>query len=154
MTDYPTLAALADHPLTDDSGHPVSLASFIGKRVLIFFFPEADTPGCTTQACGFRDSFPQITEKGAVVIGISPDAPPALAKWRKKQNLPYILLSDPDHVIAERFGAWGEKSMYGKKYMGIVRSHFVFDETGKVVAAEVKVSPADSIKKGVAELLK
>jgi peroxiredoxin Q/BCP len=153
MSSYPSLTDLADIPLRDDADNPVSLADFVGRRVLIFFFPKAATPGCTTQACGFRDAFPRIEAAGATVIGISPDSPKDLAKWRRKENLPYTLISDPDHRVAEAFGAWGEKSMYGKTYMGIIRSHFVFDTSGKVEAAEVKVSPADSIEKGVASLL-
>jgi peroxiredoxin Q/BCP len=121
--------------------------------VLIFFFPKAGTSGCTTQACGFRDAFPKIEAAGATVIGISPDPPKALAKWRAKEQLPYVLLSDPDHKVADQFGVWGERSMYGRKFMGIIRSHFVFDEHGTVEAAEVKVSPKDSIDKGVGSLL-
>ncbi len=154
MSDLPTLQALAGISLQDDMEQSVTLAQYLGKRLLIFFFPKAGTSGCTDQACGFRDAFPQIEAKGALVIGISPDAPKALAKWRAKESLPYILLSDPDHRLADAFGVWGEKSMYGKKYMGIIRSHFVVDAEGKIEAAEVKISPKDSVKKGVAALLK
>ncbi|MEP7287328.1 MAG: thioredoxin-dependent thiol peroxidase [Chloroflexota bacterium] len=139
--------------LTNDADQPVSLTDFAGKRVLLFFFPKAGTSGCTTQACGFRDAFPKIEEAGAVVIGISPDAPKALAKWRAKEHLPYVLLSDPDHKVADSYGAWGERSMYGKKFMGIIRSHFVIDGQGNLEASAVKVSPKDSIEKGVASLL-
>ena len=154
MSDLPTLQALAGINLQDDAENTVNLAQYLGKRLLIFFFPKAGTSGCTDQACGFRDAFPQIEAKGALVIGVSTDAPKALAKWRMKESLPYILLSDPDHRLADAFGVWGEKSMYGKKYMGIIRSHFVVDAEGKVEVAEVKISPKDSVKKGVAALLK
>lgn len=148
-----SLADLADLTLLDDAGNPVPLGSLVGKRVLIFFFPKADTPGCTTQACGFRDAFPRIEAAGAVVIGVSPDEPAALAKWKKKQNLPYTLLSDPEHRLMDRVGTWGEKSMYGKTYMGVIRSHVVFNEKGEAEAVELKISPEDSITKGVKVLL-
>lgn len=147
------LQDLADITVQDDAGNNVNLTQFVGKRTLIFFFPRAGTPGCTEQACGFRDAFPQISEKGAVVIGISPDTPKALAKWRTAEKLPYILLSDPEHRLAEAFGAWGERSMYGKKFMGILRSHFVVDASGKITETALKVTPKDSIKKGVAALI-
>jgi peroxiredoxin Q/BCP len=140
--------------LLNDEGEPVTLADFVGKRVLLFVFPRAATPGCTTQACGFRDSFPKITEAGATVIGISPDQPKALAKWKEKEKLPYTLLSDPDHRVIDRLGAWGERSMYGKKFMGVLRSHFVFNAEGNVEIAEVKISPKDSVEKGVETLVK
>jgi peroxiredoxin Q/BCP len=151
---YPSLKDFAGTTLLNDEGKRVSLADFVGKRVLIFFFPKAATPGCTTQACGFRDAFPKIEAAGATVIGISLDQPKALAKWRAKEQLPYVLLSDPDHKIADQFNAWGERSMYGKKFMGIIRSHFVFKEDGTIDTAEVKVSPKESIDRGVSSLLK
>ncbi|MFN7210585.1 MAG: peroxiredoxin, partial [Aggregatilineales bacterium] len=125
MSELPSLQALSDISLQDDTGRAVTLSEFVGKRLLIFFFPKAGTSGCTEQACGFRDAFPQIQAKDALVIGVSADSPQALARWRAKEQLPYILLSDPEHRLAQAFGAWGEKSMYGKKYMGILRSHFV-----------------------------
>jgi peroxiredoxin Q/BCP len=153
MADYPSLSDFAGSTLLNHDGKPVSLADFVGQRTLIFFYPKAGTSGCTVQACGFREAFPRIEAAGATVVGISPDMPEDLAKWRKKEDLPYMLLSDPDHKVAEKFGAWGEKTNYGKTYMGILRSHFVFDENGNVEAAEVKVSPEDSIKKGVSSLL-
>jgi peroxiredoxin Q/BCP len=151
--DYPNLKDLADITLLSDEGKPLSLASFVGQRVLIFFFPRAATPGCTKQACGFRDAFPKIQANGATVIGISADEPKALAKWKTKEKLPYTLLSDPEHQIIEKFHAWGERSMYGRKFMGILRSHFVFNEAGELIASELRVSPQDSISKGVDTLL-
>lgn len=135
--------------LISDEGQPVKLSDFRGQQVVIFFYPKADTPGCTTQACGFRDNFEVIEAASTVVLGISPDSPKALAKWKKKQNLPYPLLSDPQHEVAEAFGVWGEKKMYGRSYMGIIRSHFVVDEEGKIADVQFKVSPQDSVARAV-----
>ena len=139
--------------LTSDENKPVSLSDYAGKRLLIFFYPAAFTSGCTVQACGFRDAFPKITEAGATVIGISPDPPSKLADWRVAEHLPYTLLSDPDHKVAEAYGAWGERSMYGKTYMGIIRSHFVIGPDGTMEDAHIKISPTDSIEKGVQALV-
>ncbi len=137
--------------LSDDE-RPVQLADFRGKRVILFFYPKAGTSGCTTQACGFRDSFPQIEAAGATVLGISPDTPQQLARWKAAEKLPYSLLSDPDHRIADLYGTWGEKSMYGKKYMGIIRSHFIIDANGRIEDVQYKVSPQQSIEKALKEL--
>ncbi len=147
------LKDFADIPLQTDDGKPVTLADYVGRRVLLFVFPKADTPGCTTQACGFRDSFPRITEAGAQVLGMSADSPAALARWKAKQKLPYTLLSDLEHRAIDRLGAWGERSMYGRKFQGILRSHFVFEANGMLLTAERKISPKDSIEKGVAVLV-
>ncbi len=138
-----------DFELPGEGGGKVKLSDFRGKRVILYFYPKDDTPGCTTQACGFRDAYPQIEEKNAVVIGISPDGEKSHRKFKTKYNLPFILLSDEDHRVAEEYGAWGEKSMAGRKYMGILRSHFVIDEKGKLVDAQVKVSPADSVERAM-----
>lgn len=135
--------------LTADSGQPISLSDFAGQQVVLFFYPKADTPGCTRQACGFRDNFPLITAAGATVLGISPDSPEKLAKWRKKINLPYPLLSDPDHAVAEAYGVWGEKKLYGRAYMGIIRSHFVVDPAGNLADVRIKISPKKSIERAV-----
>ena len=139
-----------DFNLPNQDGEEVKLSDLRGKKVLLFAYPKANTSGCTKQACGFRDAMPQIESAGAVVLGLSPDKPAALAKWKAKEGLPYDLLSDPEHEVLEAYGAWGEKSMYGKKYWGVIRSHFVIDEEGKIADAQVKVSPAKSIEKGVA----
>ncbi len=128
-----------DFTLRDENGKPVKLSSFRGKRVVLYFYPKDFTSGCTTQACGFRDHYVEIEEKNGVVLGVSPDSTESHMKFRSKYNLPFILLSDPDHIVAEKYGAWGEKNMYGKKSMGILRSHFVIDEKGKIVDAQVKV---------------
>lgn len=153
MTNPPQVGDLApDFTLPNEAGELVSLSQFRGKRVILYFYPKDDTPGCTSQACGFRDSYSIITEKNAVVIGISPDSTKSHAKFKTKHNLPFILLADEQHSVAEAYGVWGEKSMMGKKYMGIIRSHFVIDESGRIVQAEIKVSPADSVKRALAAL--
>ena len=126
--------------LTSDDGREVSLADFRGQKVVLYFYPKANTSGCTKQACAIRDVYPSIEEK-AVVIGISPDSPERLVKFREKHNLPFILLSDPDHKVAEAYGAWGEKKMYGKTYDGIIRSHFAIDEEGRLADFKLKVRP-------------
>ncbi|ABY35218.1 MAG TPA: thioredoxin-dependent thiol peroxidase [Chloroflexus aurantiacus] len=153
MATPPQVGEMApDFTLPNEAGEPVSLSQFRGKRVILYFYPKDDTPGCTSQACGFRDSYPVIEEKNAVVIGISPDGTKSHAKFKTKHNLPFILLADEQHSVAEAYGVWGEKSMMGKKYMGIIRSHFVIDEEGRIVQAEIKVSPADSVKRALAAL--
>ena len=109
--------------------------------MILYFYPKANTPGCTKQACAIRDVYPNIDGQGAVVIGISPDPPEALVKFREKYDLPFILLSDPAHKVAEAYGAWGEKKMFGKTYMGIIRSHFGIDEEGRLMEVKLKVKP-------------
>ena len=128
--------------LADQHGNKVRLSSFKGRKVLVYFYPKADTPGCTTQSCGLRDVADDIGD--TVIVGISPDQPEKLARFDEKYSLGFTLLSDPEHEIAEKYGAWGEKSMYGKKYMGIVRSAFLIDEKGKVAEAWPKISPKDT----------
>ena len=130
-----------DFTLTADDGRGVGLSDFRGKKVILYFYPKADTPGCTKQACAIRDVYPNIDGQGAVVIGISPDPPEALVKFREKYNLPFILLSDPNHKVAEAYSAWGEKRMFGKTYMGIIRSHFGIDEEGRLMEVKLKVKP-------------
>ena len=127
--------------LTADDGGQVSLSDYRGKKVVVYFYPKADTSGCTKQACAVRDVYANIDAQGAVVIGISPDSLSALVKFREKYDLPFVLLSDPDHEVAEAYGAWGEKKMYGKTYMGIVRSHFAINEQGRLTEMELKVKP-------------
>ncbi|MCI0393825.1 MAG: thioredoxin-dependent thiol peroxidase [Chloroflexi bacterium] len=139
--------------LLDSQGQPVKLSDFRGKRVVLFFYPKADTPGCTVQACGFRDNFPTIEAADATVIGVSPDRPAELAKWKAKQRFPFTLLSDPDHQVAEAYGAWGERSTFGRKYMGIIRSHFVIGPDGRLEDVQVKVSPEDSVARAVAAVV-
>jgi peroxiredoxin Q/BCP len=128
--------------LSDQHGNNIRLSSFKGRKVLVYFYPKADTPGCTTQACGLRDIAGDIGD--TVVLGVSPDAPAKLEKFDDKYGLGFALLSDPDHATADAYGAWGEKSMYGKKYMGIVRSAFLVDEKGRISHAWPKISPKDT----------
>lgn len=134
-----------DFELLNEEGNPTKLSDYRGQRVVLFFYPKANTSGCTTQACGFRDNYETIAAANATVIGLSPDKPEALAKWKAKENLPYTLVSDPDHEVAEAYGVWGEKKMYGKTYEGIIRSHVIIDADGKVEDFKYKVSPKDSV---------
>lgn len=138
-----------DFELLTDTGEPLKLSDLRGRRVVLFFFPKADTPGCTKQACGFRDRFPRIETANATVLGLSPDQPKALAKWKKKEDLPYTLLSDPEHEVAEAFGAWGEKSMFGKAYMGILRGHAIIGPDGTIEDLRLKISPDESVEEAV-----
>lgn len=146
----PTVGESApDFELINQDGETVKLSDYRGKKVILFAYPKAGTSGCTTQACGFRDNFPNFEAANATVLGISPDAPDALKKWKEEENLPYDLLSDPDHAVLEAWGAWGERSMYGKKYMGVIRSHWVIDEEGNIADEQVKISPKKSIETAV-----
>ena len=135
-----------DFELLNQDGKPVKLSNFRGQKVLLFAYPKAGTSGCTVQACGFRDSFAKIETSNAIVLGLSPDEPAALAKWITEESLQYDLLSDPEHRVLEAWDAWGERSMYGKKYMGVIRSHWIIGEDGAVLDAQVKVSPKKSIE--------
>ncbi|CAN5530319.1 thioredoxin-dependent thiol peroxidase [soil metagenome] len=136
--------------LVDQHGEKLRLSSFKGRKVMVFFYPKADTPGCTTQACGLRDVADRIGH--TVVVGISPDAPAKLATFDQKYGLGFTLLSDHDHAVAQIYGVWVEKNMYGKKYMGVQRSAFLIDEAGKIQKAWPKISPKDTPTKLVAAL--
>ena len=131
--------------LPDQHGNQVLLSSFLGQRVLIFFYPKASTPGCTQQACGLRDVAAQVG--GTVILGVSPDKPAAQKKFDDKYSLGYPLLADTEHEVAEAYGVWAQKSMYGKQYMGIVRSAFLVGVDGTIEYAWYKISPADTPKK-------
>jgi peroxiredoxin Q/BCP len=149
----PAVGSVApDFTLTGDDGSTVRLSDLRGQRVVLYFYPKDDTPGCTTQACGFRDNYVEIAEKNAVVFGISPDGVKSHVKFRTKFDLPFRLLADEDHQVAERYGVWGEKSMYGKTYFGIIRSHFVVDEEGRIADVRYHVSPEDSVQGALAAL--
>jgi thioredoxin-dependent peroxiredoxin len=138
--------------LPSETGEKVKLSDFRGKRVVLFFYPKDNTSGCTTQACGFRDNYPIIEEKNAVVLGVSPDDEASHQSFKTKYDLPFTLLVDSDHKVAEAYGAWGEKSNDGKTYMGIIRSHFVIDEEGNLADVQVQVSPTDSVERAMAAL--
>ncbi len=124
------------------SGETVSLKDFKGKRLVLYFYPKDNTSGCTKEACDFRDNLARVKRKGAAVLGVSPDSVASHAKFTEKYELSFPLLSDPDHAIAEAYGVWVEKSLYGRKYMGIERTTFVIDEKGKIarIFAKVKVA--------------
>ena len=130
-----------DFTLRDQNGDEVKLSDLRGETVVVYFYPRADTPGCTTQACGIRDRSADYAAAGARVIGISPDEVEDIAKFAGKYDLGFTLLADPDHKVAEKYGAWGEKSMYGKKYMGMLRSTFIIDPKGKIAQVFSKVQP-------------
>jgi peroxiredoxin Q/BCP len=127
--------------LTSDDGKEVSLSDFRGKKVILYFYPKAHTPDCTTQACAIRDVYPTIEGEDFVVIGVSPDPLEALITFREKHNLPFILLSDPDHKVAEAYGAREQRKEFGMTYEGIIRSHFAIDEEGRLVDFRLRVKP-------------
>lgn len=145
MTELKVGARAPAFTLADQRGKKVRLSDLKGKRVVVYFYPRADTPGCTTQSCSLRDANPDLKKLKAVVLGISPDPPAKQQRFDDKYGLGFALLADEDHEVADKWGAWGEKSMYGKKYMGVVRSAFVVDEQGKIAAAFYKVSPKDTV---------
>lgn len=132
-----------DFTLLNQAEEPVSLSQFRGKRVLVYFYPKALTPGCTTQACGLRDSKTELDDLNVVVLGISPDLPKKLAQFAEKKGLNFTLLSDPDHQVAEAFGVWGEKKFLGKTYDGIHRISFLIDASGQIEAVFNKFKTAD-----------
>lgn len=138
-----------DFTLTSDTGETVRLSDLRGRTVVLFFYPKDNTPGCTAQACGFRDAWPEVEEADAVVLGISPDGQKSHARFRAKYDLPFQLLVDGDHAVAEAYGAWGKKSMFGRFFDGIIRSHFVIDAEGRIKDAQVKVSPKESVERAI-----
>ncbi len=131
--------------LADDAGNRVALADLAGRRVVLYFYPKDDTPGCTTQACGLRDGWERLDDFDGVVYGISPDPPDSHAAFRAKFALPFGLLADEGHAVAEAYGVWVEKSMYGKKYMGVERTTFVIGADGAIEAVLRKVKPAEHL---------
>jgi peroxiredoxin Q/BCP len=130
-----------DFTLTSDSGERVTLSSLRGAPVVLYFYPKDDTPGCTAQACGIRDSWGEFEERGAVVLGVSPDSETSHVKFKRKYGLPFTLLADEDHAVSEAYGVWVEKSMAGRTYMGVERSTFVIDAEGDVAKVMRKVKP-------------
>lgn len=133
-----------DFSLPDQDGNMVSLQDFKGQKVILYFYPKDNTPGCTKQACNFGELFPQIREKGAVVLGVSKDSVASHKKFQEKYHLPFTLLSDPELTVIQAYGVWQEKNMYGKKTMGVVRSTYLIDETGVIVKAFGKVKAAEN----------
>ncbi|MCC6455319.1 MAG: thioredoxin-dependent thiol peroxidase [Caldilineaceae bacterium] len=142
-----------DFSAVTDEGKTVKLSDYRGQRVVLYFYPADDTPGCTTQACSFRDNYVDIQEQNAVVLGISPDNQSSHQKFKTKYNLPFTLLVDEDHAITDLYGAWGEKTNFGKTYMGVIRSHIVIDENGKVIDTRYNVK-ADASMPQALEALK
>jgi len=131
--------------LPDQTGATVSLSDFAGRKLLLYFYPEADTPGCTTQSCAVRDAREDLASLGVDVVGVSPDQPEAQSRFDEKFALGFPLLSDPDHAVADAYGVWGEKVNHGRTYMGIVRSSFLIGEDGRIERAWYKVAPADTV---------
>jgi len=139
--------AAPEFQLLDQHGKTVSLADFGGGKLLVYFYPRADTPGCTRQACSIRDAREELRDLGLAVVGISPDQPAKQQKFDDKYNLFFPLLADSDHRVAAAYGAWGEKTLYGKKSLGIIRSSFLIDAAGKVIQAWYGVKPEDTVPK-------
>jgi peroxiredoxin Q/BCP len=132
-----------DFTLRSDAGTDVTLSSLRGHPVVLYFYPKDDTPGCTTQACGIRDAYSEFERAGAVVLGVSPDGERSHVKFRKKYDLPFALLADTDHEVAQKYGVWGERSFMGKTYLGVSRSTFVIAADGRVKKIFPKVKPAE-----------
>ena len=133
--------------LPDADGNTVNLADFKGRKVIVYFYPAASTPGCTKEACDFRDNLGELNEAGLDVVGISPDKPAKLAKFRDAEKLTFPLLSDPDRKVLEAWGAYGEKTMYGKTVQGVIRSTFVVDELGKIAVAQYNIRATGHVAK-------
>ncbi len=130
-----------DFTLPDDTGKMVRLSEFRGRKVVLYFYPKDDTPGCTKEACGFRDMYPAYTEAGAVILGVSPDDVKSHVKFKQKYNLPFTLLADPEHKVIEQYGAWGLKKLLGREYMGVLRTTYVIDEEGRIAKVFSSVKP-------------
>jgi len=144
-----------DFTLSTDAGVPLSLHALRGRPVVLYFYPKDDTSGCTVEACGFRNLFPQFDASGATILGVSPDGVKSHAKFKAKFDLPFTLLADTEHAVAEAYDVWKEKSMYGRKYMGVERTTFVLDAAGRVARVFAKVKPeghADEVAAAIAAL--
>jgi peroxiredoxin Q/BCP len=141
-----------DFELASDSGERVRLSDLRGKPVVLYFYPKDDTPGCTKQACGLRDAWSEYRERGAIVLGVSPDDEASHAKFKEKYSLPFTLLADPGHAVAAEYGAWGEKRNYGRTYEGIIRSTFVIGPDGTVVKTMRNVKPDGHAERVLAAL--
>lgn len=141
-----------DFVLNDETGKPRKLSDFLGKPVLLYFYPKDDTPGCTTEACNFRDNYSAFQSAGVTILGISPDTPKSHTNFKEKFNLPFTLLADPDHKICELYGVWGRKKLYGKEYDGVFRTTFLISADGNIKKVFENVKPAEHSSQVLAEL--
>ena len=145
-------ATAPDFSGKDQDGKTISLADYKGKKVILYFYPKDDTPGCTAEACNLRDNYESLLSKGFAIIGVSPDNEKSHAKFRTKYTLPFSLIADPDASIIKAYGAWGEKKMYGKSYMGVLRTTYVIDEKGKIMKTFTKVDTQNHTQQILTEL--
>jgi thioredoxin-dependent peroxiredoxin len=136
----------------NQEGETISLSDFKGKKVILYFYPKDDTPGCTAEACNLRDNYKDLISRGFTIVGVSPDNEISHGKFKNKYDLPFSLLADPEAVIIKAYGAWGEKNMYGKKYEGVLRTTFVIDETGNILKVIGKVNTGDHTRQILEEL--
>ena len=141
-----------DFELTSDSGDQIRLSQFRGQPVVLYFYPRDDTPGCTAQACSIRDNYGDFEERGAVVLGVSPDKETAHVKFKQKYGLPFTLLADPEHDVSEEYGVWGERKYMGRTYMGVERSTFLIDSEGRIAKVMRRVKPDTHVKQVLAAL--
>jgi thioredoxin-dependent peroxiredoxin len=141
-----------DFELTSDAGELIRLSQFRGKPVVLYFYPRDDTPGCSAQACGIRDRYDDFEQRGAVVLGVSPDTEASHVKFKEKYGLPFTLLADPEHEVAEQYGVWGEKKYMGRTYMGVERSTFLIDPEGRIAKVMRRVKPDTHVERVLAEL--
>jgi peroxiredoxin Q/BCP len=141
-----------DFTLPTDGGGEVTLSDYRGKKVVLYFYPKDDTPGCTTEACSFRDDYSAIIAAGAAVLGVSPDSVKSHDRFKAKFSLPFALLSDPEHQVADMYGAWGEKTLFGRTFMGILRSTYIIDEEGKILKVFPNVNPQEHSQEVLAVL--
>jgi peroxiredoxin Q/BCP len=141
-----------DFELTSDSGERIRLSQFRGQPVVLYFYPRDDTPGCTTQACGIRDNYDDFEQRRAVVLGVSPDKETSHVKFKQKYGLPFTLLADPEHEVADQYGVWAEKKYMGRTYMGVERSTFLIDPEGRIAKVMRRVKPDTHVERVLAEL--
>jgi thioredoxin-dependent peroxiredoxin len=141
-----------DFELTSDAGERIQLSQFRGQPVVLYFYPRDDTPGCTKQACGIRDNYDDFEQRGAVVLGVSPDKETSHVKFKQKYGLPFTLLADPEHEVAEQYGVWAEKKYMGRTYMGVERSTFLIDPEGRIAKVMRRVKPDTHVERVLAEL--
>ena len=152
MSELKTGDIAPDFCLKDQDGKTVKLSDFKGRKLLLYFYPRAETPGCVMQACSIRNAFQELNDKGVAAVGVSPDAGNAQKKFAGRYNLPFQLLTDEGHKVADAYGAWGGNSILFIKYTGIIRSSFLIDENGKVIQAWYKVKPLDTVPNAIAAL--